>query len=65
VKKEDKKEAHLPVPSADKASAAASSSKLDLEGNPVYPAAGKPIMQVNIDAGMSASVGPCGVALRF
>ena len=56
VKKEEKKEAHLPVPSADKASAAASSSKLDLDGNPVYPPAAKPIMQVNIDTGMSTAV---------
>lgn len=41
----------LPVPSADQAAAAASSSKIDINANPVYPAAGKPITQVNIDTG--------------
>lgn len=43
----------LPVPSADQAAAAASSSKIDINANPVYPAAGKPITQVNIDTGKS------------
>lgn len=41
----------LPVPSADQAAAAASSSKIDINANPIYPPAGKPITQVNIDTG--------------
>ena len=41
----------LPVPSADQAAAAASSSKININANPVYPPAGKPITQVNIDTG--------------
>ncbi|OAA33621.1 Pre-mRNA polyadenylation factor Fip1 [Moelleriella libera RCEF 2490] len=39
----------LATPSADKASAAASRSKIDINANPVYAGAGKPITQVNID----------------
>lgn len=48
----------LPVPSADQAAAAASSSKIDINANPVYPAAGKPITQVNIDTGKLPPLSP-------
>ncbi|KKA31081.1 hypothetical protein TD95_001790 [Thielaviopsis punctulata] len=41
--------APLPVPKADQAAQAASTSKLNINGNPVYPPAGKPIMSVVID----------------
>jgi pre-mRNA 3'-end-processing factor FIP1 len=54
VKQEDsatKTSMPLGVPSADQAAAAASNSTIDLNSNPVYPAAGKPITQVNIDEG--------------
>jgi hypothetical protein len=57
VKKEESKShssAHIGVPSADKTSAAASKSTIDINANPEYPAAGKPITQVNIDEGASA-----------
>ncbi|KEY66632.1 hypothetical protein S7711_01927 [Stachybotrys chartarum IBT 7711] len=37
------------APSADAASQAASKSTIDINANPVYPPAGKPITQVNID----------------
>ncbi|KJZ79440.1 Pre-mRNA polyadenylation factor FIP1 [Hirsutella minnesotensis 3608] len=40
---------NVAMPSADRASAAASKSTVDINANPVYPAAGKPITQVNID----------------
>lgn len=43
--------ANVAAPSADKTSAAASKSTVDVDGNPIYPAAGKPITQVNIDEG--------------
>ncbi|KAF9880125.1 cleavage and polyadenylylation specificity factor subunit [Colletotrichum karsti] len=39
----------LGVPSADKAAAAASKSTIDVNANPPYPPAGKPITAVNID----------------
>ncbi|TDZ20189.1 Pre-mRNA polyadenylation factor FIP1 [Colletotrichum sidae] len=39
----------LGVPSADKAAAAASKSTIDVNANPAYPPAGKPITAVNID----------------
>ncbi|OAA70399.1 Fip1 like protein [Cordyceps fumosorosea ARSEF 2679] len=39
----------LAAPSADKASAAASKSTVDINANPIYPPVGKPITQVNID----------------
>ncbi|KAK0388865.1 hypothetical protein NLU13_5108 [Sarocladium strictum] len=39
----------IAAPSADKAAEAASKSTIDINANPVYPAAGKPITQVNID----------------
>jgi len=48
----------LAVPSADKAAAAASSSKIDVEGNPVYGPSGKRITAVNIDEGMPPSFSP-------
>lgn len=55
VKKEDESRAsstlNVSAPSADKTSAAASKSTIDINANPVYPAAGKPITQVNIDEG--------------
>ncbi|KAH6610158.1 hypothetical protein Trco_000178 [Trichoderma cornu-damae] len=41
----------IAAPSADQASAAASKSTIDINANPVHPAAGKPITQVNIDEG--------------
>ncbi|PNY23491.1 Pre-mRNA polyadenylation factor FIP1 [Tolypocladium capitatum] len=41
--------ANVAAPSADQTSAAASKSTIDINTNPVYPAAGKPITQVNID----------------
>jgi pre-mRNA 3'-end-processing factor FIP1 len=41
------------APSADKAAEAASKSTIDINANPVYAAAGKPITQVNIDEGRS------------
>lgn len=44
--------ANVGAPSADKTSAAASKSTIDIDANPIYPAAGKPITQVNIDEGM-------------
>ncbi|KAJ2976316.1 hypothetical protein NQ176_g5029 [Zarea fungicola] len=40
---------HIAVPSADQSSAAASSSTVDINANPVYAQVGKPITQVNID----------------
>ncbi|GAO17373.1 hypothetical protein UVI_02038930 [Ustilaginoidea virens] len=40
---------NVAAPSADQASAAASKSTIDINANPVYPSAGKPITQVNID----------------
>ncbi|CEJ90419.1 Putative Pre-mRNA polyadenylation factor fip1 [[Torrubiella] hemipterigena] len=40
---------NLAAPSADQASAAASKSTIDINANPIYPAAGKPITQLNID----------------
>jgi len=40
---------NVAAPSADKTSAAASKSTIDIDANPIYPAAGKPITQVNID----------------
>ncbi|UNI20425.1 cleavage polyadenylation factor subunit fip1 [Purpureocillium takamizusanense] len=40
---------NVAAPSADRASAAASKSTIDVNGNPTYPATGKPITQVNID----------------
>ena len=43
--------ANVATPSADKTSAAASKSTIDIDANPIYPAAGKPITQVNIDEG--------------
>ncbi|KAF4867714.1 Pre-mRNA polyadenylation factor FIP1 [Colletotrichum siamense] len=39
----------LGIPSADKAAAAASKSTVDVNANPPYPPAGKPITAVNID----------------
>ncbi|KAF6791047.1 Fip1 domain-containing protein [Colletotrichum sojae] len=39
----------LGIPSADKAAAAASKSTIDVNANPPYPPAGKPITAVNID----------------
>ncbi|ROT41962.1 Fip1-domain-containing protein [Sodiomyces alkalinus F11] len=39
----------LAVPSADKAAAAASSSKIDINGNPIYTPTGKHITAINID----------------
>lgn len=42
---------NISAPTADKASEAASKSTVDINANPVYPAAGKPITQVNIDEG--------------
>lgn len=47
--------ANVAAPSADQTSAAASKSTIDINTNPVYPAAGKPITQVNIDEGRSAA----------
>lgn len=44
---------NIAAPSADQTSAAASKSTIDINANPVYPAAGKPITQVNIDEGKS------------
>ncbi|KID88709.1 Pre-mRNA polyadenylation factor Fip1 [Metarhizium guizhouense ARSEF 977] len=41
--------ASVAAPSADQTSAAASKSTIDVNANPVYPAAGKAITQVNID----------------
>lgn len=41
----------LGVPIADKTSAAASKSTIDINANPVYAPAGKPITQVSIDEG--------------
>ncbi|SPO01481.1 related to Pre-mRNA polyadenylation factor FIP1 [Cephalotrichum gorgonifer] len=55
VKEEQKP---LPVPTADQAAAAASSSKIDINANPVYPAAGKPITQVNIDTDLPENSKP-------
>ncbi|OAQ62217.1 Fip1 like protein [Pochonia chlamydosporia 170] len=40
---------NVAAPSADKASAAASKSTIDINANPMYPPAGKPITHVNID----------------
>ena len=42
---------NLAAPSADQASQAASKSTIDINANPIYPEAGKPITQVNIDEG--------------
>ncbi|VUC20129.1 unnamed protein product [Clonostachys rosea] len=41
--------ANIGTPSADKTSEAASKSTIDINANPIYPAAGKPITHVNID----------------
>jgi pre-mRNA 3'-end-processing factor FIP1 len=53
VKKESESRASLNVaaPSADKTSAAASKSTIDVNVNPIHPGTGKPITQVNIDEG--------------
>ncbi|PHH92404.1 hypothetical protein CDD83_7585 [Cordyceps sp. RAO-2017] len=40
---------YMATPSADQTSAAASKSTIDINANPVYAPAGKPITQVNID----------------
>ncbi|KAF6810281.1 Fip1 domain-containing protein [Colletotrichum plurivorum] len=52
----------LGVPSADKAAAAASKSTIDVNANPPYPPAGKPITAVNIDEGKP--VAPSSRVLR-
>ncbi|EQL03412.1 hypothetical protein G6O67_004210 [Ophiocordyceps sinensis] len=54
IKKEDTPRtlpsaANVAAPSADQTSAAASKSTVDINANPVYAAAGKPITQINID----------------
>ena len=43
--------ANIAAPSADKTSAAASKSTIDIHADPIHPVAGKPITQVNIDEG--------------
>lgn len=43
------KAANVAAPSADTTSRAASKSNIDIDNNPIYPAVGKPITQVNID----------------
>ncbi|KAM5354195.1 hypothetical protein ACJ41O_000845 [Fusarium nematophilum] len=40
---------NVAAPSADKTSAAASKSTIDVNANPIHPGSGKPITQVNID----------------
>jgi pre-mRNA 3'-end-processing factor FIP1 len=53
VKKESESQPspNLAAPSADKTSAAASKSTIDVNANPIHPGTGKPITQVNIDEG--------------
>lgn len=53
VKKESESQTSLNVaaPSADKTSAAASKSTIDVNANPIHAGTGKPITQVNIDEG--------------
>ncbi|OAA46159.1 Pre-mRNA polyadenylation factor Fip1 [Metarhizium rileyi] len=47
--KSPKNAINVAAPSADRTSAAASKSTIDINANPIYPAAGKSITQVNID----------------
>ncbi|KYK61966.1 Pre-mRNA polyadenylation factor Fip1 [Drechmeria coniospora] len=58
VRKEDESKPstalNIAAPSADQTSAAASKSTVDINAIPTYPAAGKPITQVNIDEGWCA-----------
>ncbi|KAG5923777.1 cleavage polyadenylation factor subunit fip1 [Claviceps africana] len=49
---------NVAIPSADQASAAASRSTIDINANPVYPSAGKPITQVNIDEDLADNEKP-------
>ncbi|KAG5972098.1 cleavage polyadenylation factor subunit fip1 [Claviceps digitariae] len=66
VKKEEKSKSgrtpgtalNVAAPSADKASAAASRSTIDINANPVYPSTGKPITQVNIDEDLAENEKP-------
>ncbi|KAL3602435.1 cleavage polyadenylation factor subunit fip1 [Fusarium poae] len=60
VKKESESRASLNVaaPSADKTSAAASKSTIDVNVNPIHPGTGKPITQVNIDEDLPDSDKP-------
>ncbi|KAM0276424.1 hypothetical protein ACHAQH_006776 [Verticillium albo-atrum] len=48
----------LAVPSADKVAAAASSSKIDVNGNPIHAASGKHITAVNIDEDLGENEKP-------
>ncbi|KAL6412289.1 Pre-mRNA polyadenylation factor FIP1 [Ilyonectria robusta] len=45
---------NVAAPSADKTSAAASKSTIDINANPIHAGSGKPITQVNIDEGQSS-----------
>ncbi|KAJ4859103.1 fip1 motif domain-containing protein [Trichoderma breve] len=49
---------NIAAPSADQTSAAASKSTIDINANPIHPAAGKPITQVNIDEDLPDSDKP-------
>ncbi|KAI1061764.1 hypothetical protein LB507_010669 [Fusarium sp. FIESC RH6] len=46
---ESRASVNVAAPSADKTSAAASKSTIDVNANPIHPGTGKPITQVNID----------------
>ena len=48
---ESRPSVNVAAPSADKTSAAASKSTIDVNANPIHPGTGKPITQVNIDEG--------------
>lgn len=48
---------NVAAPSADKTSAAASKSTIDVNAIPVHAASGKPITQVNIDEGWFTRLG--------
>ncbi|KAK2594609.1 Cleavage polyadenylation factor subunit fip1 [Conoideocrella luteorostrata] len=49
---------NIATPSADQASAAASRSTIDINANPVLPATGKPITQINIDEDLADNEKP-------
>ncbi|KAJ9418520.1 Fip1 motif-domain-containing protein [Fusarium oxysporum] len=55
---ESRPSVNVAAPSADKTSAAASKSTIDVNANPIHPGTGKPITQVNIDEDLPDSDKP-------
>lgn len=55
---ESRPSVNVAAPSADKTSAAASKSTIDVNVNPIHPGTGKPITQVNIDEDLPDSDKP-------